>query len=151
MWSVSAKWQNNIKWYRLKRMTTGAILKPSSESDLSLAIYSQLNLGNQLAILSIKVTTTEGITDRNYRDLKLKTFAILYNAMVRSKLEYTQAVWSPHKLKYIDALEAVLRLATEILKCLPICSCAERLQKLNIPTLTYRRYDRKWLKMVHVV
>ena len=34
----------------------------------------------------------------------------------RSKLEYAKAVWSPLKLNYIDALEAVQRMATSIFK-----------------------------------
>ena len=74
--------------------------------------------------------------------------------MVRSKLEYAQAVWSPYKLKHIDAIEAVQRRATKILPCLCKYSYAERLRKLKIPTLVYRRARRRGdmietYKMVH--
>ena len=37
-------------------------------------------------------------------------------SLERSKLEYAKAVWSPLKLNYIDALEAVQRMATSIFK-----------------------------------
>ena len=81
---------------------------------------------------------------------------MLYKAMVRSKLEYAQAVWSPHKLKYIDALEAVQRRATKILPCLRKYSYryVERLRRLNLPTLTHRRARGDIIetyKMVHAV
>ena len=93
-----------------------------------------------------------GVIKRNFSDLNLSTFAMLYKAMVRSKLEYAQAVWSPYKLKHIDAIEAVQRRATKILPCLRKYSYAERLRKLKIPTLVYRRARGDMIetyKMVH--
>ena len=59
--------------------------------------------------------------------------------MIRSHLEYAQTVWSPHKVKLIEALEKVQKCATKILPGLRHLSCNQRLQKLHLPTLVYRR------------
>ena len=57
-------------------------------------------------------------------------------------------------MKYIDALEAVQRRATKILPCLRKFGYEERLRRLNLPTLTYRRARGDMIetyKMVHAV
>jgi hypothetical protein len=104
----------------------------SSEKDLGVILDGQLNFGSHIDDIINKSNKIVGVIKRNFRDLNLKTFAMLYKAMVRSKLEYAQAVWSPHKLKYIDALEAVQRRATKILPCLRKYSYAERLRRLKL-------------------
>ncbi len=59
--------------------------------------------------------------------------------MVRSHLEYGQNIWSPIKQKHVDILESVQRRATKILPNLKHLSYSQRLVKLKLPTLTYRR------------
>ena len=70
---------------------------------------------------------------------------------MRSHLEYGQSVWSPYKLKHIDALEAVQRRATKILPSLRNLSYAERLRKLSLPTLTYRRIRGDMIELYKIV
>jgi ribonucleases P/MRP protein subunit RPP40 len=59
--------------------------------------------------------------------------------MVRSHLEYAQTVWSPHKQFNIEQLERVQRRATKIIPGLHKLSYEQRLVRLKLPTLTYRR------------
>ena len=70
---------------------------------------------------------------------------------MRSHLEYGQTVWSPYKLKHIDALEAVQRRATKILPNLKNLSDAERLRKLSLPTLTYRRIRGDMIELYKIM
>ena len=70
---------------------------------------------------------------------------------MRSHLEYGQSVWSPYKLKHIDALEAVQRRATKILPSLKNLCYAERLRKLSLPTLTYRRIRGDMIELYKIM
>ena len=66
-------------------------------------------------------------------------FKKLYTTFVRPHLEYAQAVWSPHLKKNINILENVQIRATKIVDGLANLDYPERLKKLDLPTLVYRR------------
>ena len=68
-----------------------------------------------------------------------KIFVPLYKALVRSHFDYTMAVWSPHLAKYINAIEGVQRRAIKMIPTLKNLAYPERLKKLKLPTLAYRR------------
>ena len=80
-----------------------------------------------------------GLIKRSFSNLDFESFLLLYKSLIRSHLEYAQTVWSPYKKKYIDAIERVQRRATKILPCLKLLSYEERLRKLNLPSLVYKR------------
>jgi len=56
-----------------------------------------------------------GIIKRNFRYLSQECFVMLYKALVRSQLEYANAVWNPHKKGDIYVLEGVQRRATKLI------------------------------------
>ena len=66
-------------------------------------------------------------------------FLNLYKALLRPHLEYANFIWHPIKIKDITAIENVQKWATKYLLSLKGLSCEERLQKLKLPTLRYRR------------
>ena len=63
----------------------------------------------------------------------------LYTSLVRPHLEYANTVWSPYLAKDIRDLEAVQRRASKLVPSLKNLSYPDRLHKLRLPTLTYRR------------
>lgn len=67
------------------------------------------------------------------------TFKRLYVAFVRPHLEYAQSVWSPNLMKHIKILENVQIRATKLVDGYAKLDYAERLRKLDLPTLSYRR------------
>ena len=76
---------------------------------------------------------------RSFTTLNQHNFVRLYEALVRSHLDYAISIWSPYKQKYKDAIENVQRRATKQLPGMKNIPYEERLQRLKIPTLAYRR------------
>jgi hypothetical protein len=54
-------------------------------------------------------------------------------------LEYANSVWNPYKKKHITALENVQRRATKLIPGFKDMTYENRLRKLKLPTLAYRR------------
>ena len=59
--------------------------------------------------------------------------------MVRSQLEYANSVWNPHTKEDIEIIEKVQMRATKSVESVKHWSYEDRLKKLGIPTLKYRR------------
>ena len=59
--------------------------------------------------------------------------------MIRPHLEYGQIIWSPHLIRQSKKIENVQRRATKIVPSLKDLPYENRLKKLKLPTLKYRR------------
>ena len=88
-----------------------------------------------------------GLIRRTFSYLDPQMFVKLFTSFVRPHLEYAQAIWSPHMKKYIDAIENVQIRATKLVDGFKNLSYKERLQKLNLPTLAYRRLRGDFIEM----
>jgi len=111
----------------------------SDEKDLGVVIDSNLQFDNHILGKVKTANRILGLIKRCFKNLDMISFLLLYKALVRSHLEYAQTVWSPHKVKLIEALEGVQRRATKILPGFGNLTYKERLQRLKLPTLVYRR------------
>ena len=80
-----------------------------------------------------------GIIRRSYTYLDEKTFLLLYKSLVRPHLEYCNQIWMLHLQKHINMIENVQRRATRQIPGLKDLTYEERLIKLKLPSLTYRR------------
>ena len=76
---------------------------------------------------------------RTFKFLDIPMFLPLYKAIVRSHLDSCISVWAPYKIEQIKQVERVQRLATKMIPGLKGLSYAQRLTKLKLPTLLYRR------------
>ncbi len=63
----------------------------------------------------------------------------LYKSLVRPYLEYANDVWSPRLNRNIHALEAIQRRATKLIPHLSHLWYEDRLKRLKLPSLVYRR------------
>ena len=63
----------------------------------------------------------------------------MYVAFVRPHLEYAQPVWAPHLRKHINLLESVQIRATKLVDGFHNLEYSERIKRLSLPTLVYRR------------
>ena len=77
-------------------------------------------------------------------------FLILYKSLVRPILEYCSTVWYPILSKHIQQIEKVQRRATKLIPELRSLPYPDRLKKLGLPTLIYRR-DREDLIQTYII
>ena len=66
-------------------------------------------------------------------------FVLIYKHLVRSHLEYNNSVWAPYRKSDIDKLEKVQKRATKMIQGMGNFKYPERLRKLELLTLAYRR------------
>jgi hypothetical protein len=86
-----------------------------------------------------KSNSIMGLIRRTFTYIDTPTFLMLYKALVRPHLEYANSVWNPYKKKHITALENVQRRATKLIPGFKDMTYENRLRKLKLPTLAYRR------------
>ena len=86
---------------------------------------------------------------RTFKYLNAETFLPIYKTLVRTHLDYLNAVWAPYKKKHIDKIESVQKRATKQIPGLGNLSYPERLKKL--PTLAYRRIRRDMIEAYKIL
>ena len=127
--------------YKYSGDTREEINLPSvpQEKDIGVLFDSHLNFRQHINDITKKASQMMGIIRRSFIELSPSVFRPLYISLVRSRLEYAQCIWSPYTKGEIARLERVQRNATKQVNGFKNLSYEERLQKLRLPTLTYRR------------
>ena len=80
-----------------------------------------------------------GIIRRTFVHINMHNFSHLFKTMVRPHAEYLHSIYHPNYKKDINLMENIQRRATKLVPELKNLSYPERLKKLNLPTLVYRR------------
>ena len=111
----------------------------SEEKDIGVIIDSNLEFDKHIYFKVNKANSTMAVIRRSFQKLDEDTFVPLYKALVRTHLDYACCIWPPYKQKYKDALENVQRRATKQINGMSDMSHPDRLRKLKLPTLAYRR------------
>ena len=109
------------------------------EKDLGVKIDSALRFEEHISEKVKKANAMVGLIRRSFSFLDCDLFKRLFTTFVRPHLEYAQAVWSPYLQKHINMLENVQIRATKLVDGLHKLNYPERLKKLDLPTLAYRR------------
>ena len=109
------------------------------EKDLGIIFDDTLSFENHISTCIKKASQMMGLIRRSFTSLNAEVFKPIYMALVRSRLEYGQAVWSPYKKGDIKRIEAVQRNATRQICGFKNLCYEERLRILKLPTLYFRR------------
>jgi hypothetical protein len=118
----------------------GSILQlVEEEKDLGVTFRSSLGFRKHISEKSKKANSMFGIIRRSFRHLDIPTFLPLYKGMVRSHLDFAASVYHPSLKADIEKIEAVQRRAAKQLPGMKNLPYADRLRKLKLPALTYRR------------
>ena len=91
------------------------------------------------------------IIRRAFQYLDEINFPSLYKALVRSHLDFASPIWSPLSTKLIEQIEGVQRRSTKQLPGMKNLSYPERLKKLKLPTLSYRRARGDMIEMYKIM
>ena len=129
----------NIKHAHQYTISKNELEHVPDEKDLGVTIDDELKFEEHIMR---KVRVANGIVGqirRSFSFLDAETFRRIFVAFVRPHLEYCQAVWSPHLRRNIDVLENVQIRATKLVDGLSDLEYPERLKRINLPTLLYRR------------
>ena len=110
-----------------------------TEKDLGILIDEDLSFEEHISKQVNKANSILGIINRGFENLSPQIFLTLYGTFVRPHLEYAQSVWSPKLRKHVNLLEGVQRRATRLVQLYRNLSYEERLRRLELPTLEFRR------------
>ena len=107
-------------------------------------VDNKMNFRVHLATATKKANHMLGVIKRTYKTDDANTMATLYKAMVRHYLEYGNAIWGPCYMGpcYMGDLklvEGVQRRATKLISELYNMPYEDRLRKLNLTSMEYRR------------
>ena len=134
--TISKPHSNSSRQYTINGI---ALKQVQSERDLGVVIDRNLKFEEHIQTKINKANSIMGIIRRTYTYLDADTFLLLYKSLVRPHLEYCNQIWNPHLLKHIISIENVQRRATKQIPGFKDLSYEERLTKLKLPTLKYRR------------
>lgn len=107
--------------------------------DLGVIVDTKLKFNKHISTKVNKANQTWGTIKRTFKHMNEEIFKKLFCSHVRCQLEYANQFWSPHLRKDIDIIEAVQRRATKSIPGLKDMTYEQRLKKLELPTLSYRR------------
>mgnify|MGYP003402868569 FL=1 len=80
-----------------------------------------------------------GMIRRTFPFVDVDGFKLLYNVYIRPHLEFCVQAWSPYFKKDIDCMEKVQHRATKMVYGFGNLKYEERLERLNLFSLQYRR------------
>ena len=130
---------------------TTALAHSNEEKDIGITIDSYLTFEKHMTQKVNKANQIIGLIRRTFDYLDWKSFKQLYKALVRPHVEYGNAVWQPHKKKDIKMIENVQRRATRMLPGMKDVAYGDRLRKLNLPTLLYRRLRGDMIETYNII
>ena len=108
------------------------------QRDLGAILDVELKFDEHISVKAKKADVIAGMIRRTFSYLDGPLFN-KFTTFVRPRLEYGHVIWTPHLKKYITILENVPRRATKLVDGFHRRSYSERLKKLNLLSLVYRR------------
>jgi len=122
-----------------------------SEKDLGVTIDSELNFAEHIDTVSKKANGIMAVIRRTFTCIDFKCFCLLYKSLVRPHLEYGVTSWFPYKVKDIITVEKVQKRATKQVKQISHLCYSERLKRLDLPTLRYRRHRGDMIEVFKIL
>ena len=110
------------------------------EKDLGVYVDCDLKFESHVAEQVKKASAMLGLIRRSFTSLSANIVLPLFKCFVRHHLENNAVVWGGNLSKrQIDAIEKVQIRATAMIEGMHMMDYSERLQRLKLPTLVYRR------------
>lgn len=120
------------------------------EIDLGSVLSSRPHFSQNCARMAKRASLVQSLINRNLGRLEPECFRMLYSTYVRPHLEYNIQACPPTLIRDMKVLESVQRRATKRVIGLSQLSYEDRLKRLNLFTLSYRRL-RGDLILIHKI
>ena len=128
----------NNPWHQYK-MDGKKLNQVYEEKDLGILMDNELKFHKHTYAAVKNARRNLGIIKKTFSFLDAVTLTTLYQALVRSHLEYGNVVWGPTYQGDIKATESVQRKATKLVQGIKDLSYEDRLRRLQLPSLCHRR------------
>ena len=160
----SRKWQLPFNEGKCKRMHFGkgnlkkkykmnehVLEEVHHEKDLGVIIDTSLKFHKHTAAAIKRANSVLGIIKKSFIALDARTLTLLYKSMVRPHLEYGNVIWGPYYKGDKQLIEKVQKRATKIIPGIRHLPYVQRLKKLKLPSLVYRRRRGDMLETYKIV
>jgi hypothetical protein len=138
--------------YFIKDGDTKRILESSTaEKDLGVWVDDGLTFENHVNEVVKKGNRLCGLLKRTITNKEKITMMLLFKALVRPVLEYGNPVWYPCLRKHINMVEGVQRRFTKVIVGMSELEYEDRLRKLKLPSLEYRRLRGDMIEVFKIV
>ena len=126
---------------------------PSNEIVRDLGVYfdTQLNFDKVVSEIVKNANYRLSSIRRSFSRFNLRNFLLLYKSMVRPLLEYNTSVWFPLSLTGEHRIEKVQRRATRLVPYLQCLSYPQRLSRLQLPSLKFRRRRNDLVNVFRII
>ena len=122
-----------------------------TEKDLGVLFDSTLTFDVHIQSTINKANKFIGIIFRSFSYMDISMFASLYKSIIRPILEYGNRIWNPVFKRQSVVLENVQRRATKRLALLEGLSYRDRLIRLKLPSIKYRRLRGDLIQLYKIV
>ena len=123
-----------------KYIMGGTCLKSSNcEKDMGVYIDNKITYDTHINNMVFKANRVLAVVRNTFDYMDEDIFRLIFKGLIRPLLEYAWPIWSPHTVYQKEMIENVQRRATKLIPGYIHLSYPERLCKLKIPTLSYRR------------
>ena len=131
--------RNPEKEYFLDENKQLKISIAEEERDLGISFDKDFNFEKHVQKAVAKANSILGIIKRSFISHEKETILTLYKSLVRPHLEYGNIIWSPFLKRQSLKIERVQRRATKLIPEIANIPYEERLKKLKLPSLKFRR------------
>ena len=118
------------------------------DKDLGVTMDVDLIFDKHISNKINKANGSVGLIRRSFIHLDEESFLRLYKALVRPHLEYANPVWAPRFKRQAEVIENVQRRATKLIPGFNDLTYEERIRKLKLPILKYRRLRGDLIKNI---
>ena len=121
------------------------------EKDLGVLFDKSLKFDKHVNNIITTANKIVGIIKRSFSYLDESTLSQLYKTLVRPHLEYGNTIWSPLYKRHSIEIERVQRRMTKLLYHLKDLPYRERMKRLKLPSLKFRRLRGDLIQMYKIV
>ena len=119
--------------------------------DLGVIVDPLLNFDTHINSTIKKANRIAGLLVHTITNKTKEIMVPLFKALVRPILEYGNSVWSPYLKKHTESIEAVQRRFTKRIVGNHDLTYEQRLEKLNLPSLEFRRRRGDLIEVYKIV